>query len=84
MNTGDGIDPRSPGPTSGPDRSQPVSRRLISLAEAATILSVSIPTARRLISSGRLPATRLSRRVLVDVKDLDRLIERSKEGGFWR
>jgi excisionase family DNA binding protein len=54
------------------------------LAEAAATLSISIATARRLVQSGKLPATRLSRRVLVDVKDLNHLIERSKEGGFWR
>jgi len=61
-----------------------VSRRLVSLAEAAATLSISIATARRLVQSGKLPATRLSRRVLVDVRDLDRLIERSKQGGFWQ
>jgi excisionase family DNA binding protein len=60
-----------------------VSRRLVSLAEAAATLSISIATARRLVQSGKLPAIRLSRRVLVDAKDIDRLIERSKVGGVW-
>jgi hypothetical protein len=34
----------------------------------------------RLIGAGKLPIVRLTRRLQVDVRDLDRLIEREKEG----
>jgi len=83
MNTGDGVDSRSPGTKSDPDRSQSVSRRLVSLAEAAATLSISIATARRLVRSGRLPVVRLSRRLLLDTRDLDILISGSKERVGW-
>jgi excisionase family DNA binding protein len=54
--------------------------RLVSLQEAAIVLGVSVATLRRLIWAGKLPIVRLTRRLQVDVRDLDRLIERGKEG----
>jgi excisionase family DNA binding protein len=54
-------------------------RRLLTLKEAAVVLGVSPATIRRLIWSGRLPALRLTRRIQVDTRDIDRLIERTKE-----
>jgi len=35
---------------------------------------------RRLILTGKLPIVRLTRRLQIDVRDLDRLVERGKEG----
>ena len=53
-------------------------RRLLSLDEAATLLGLSVRSLRRLIWDGTLPAIRLTRRVQVDLRDLERLIERAK------
>lgn len=65
-------------------------RRLLDVACAAQYLSVSTWTVRSLIAAGRLPLVRLPldarhngdgrevRRLLVDIRDCDRLIEYSK------
>lgn len=63
--------------------------RLLDVAAAAAYLGgLSVPTVRALIADGVIPAVRLPalrrrgegmRRVLVDVRDLDRLIESWKE-----
>ena len=63
--------------------------RLLRLHEAATYLSVSYWSVRDLVARGDIPAVRLPspgardgralRRVLLDRRDLDRLIERHKE-----
>jgi hypothetical protein len=67
--------------------------RLRDKAAAAEYLSVSIDTVERLINTGKLPIVRLpvenrresgtsagvSKRVLIDVCDLDRIIDESKE-----
>lgn len=66
----------------GQDRTS--SRRLVSLTEAAEMLGMSTASVRRLVGSGTLHIVRLTRRLLVDIKDLDRLIEQSKDRGFWR
>jgi hypothetical protein len=54
-------------------------RRLVGLAEAATYLGVSPWTVRSLQWDGRLPRVNLSRRLLFDLADLDRLVETEKE-----
>jgi excisionase family DNA binding protein len=51
---------------------------LLTLNETAALLSVSVPSVRRLIAAGHLPCIRFNRRLLVDTKDLERLIERSR------
>ena len=58
-------------------------RRLLTLKEAAAVLGVSVATVRRLVWSGTLPTVRLTRRLQVDIYDLDRLIERTKERLGW-
>jgi len=73
--------PRAPRP---PDQQSGLHRRLISLRDAAAILGLSVASVRRLIWSGRLHAVKLTRRVLVDLRDVDRLIEQSKVRGFWQ
>jgi len=62
-----------------PKASPGQARRLLSLKEAATLLGVSKVSIRRLIWAGKLPAVRILRRIQIDIWDLDRLIERSKE-----
>jgi excisionase family DNA binding protein len=56
-------------------------RRLLTLVEAADLLGVSVASVRRLIWRGDLPTVRLTRRVQVDGRDLERLIERAKARG---
>src|SRR5437879_345913 len=46
-------------------------RRLVSLQEAAGMLGVSVATLRRLIWAGELSVVRLTRRIQVDLLDLD-------------
>lgn len=53
--------------------------RLLTIAQAARCLAISGYSVRRLIWSGRLPAVRLTRRILIDASDLDRLVARSKD-----
>ena len=63
--------------------------RLLSVKEAATYCGLSFWTLRDFIHSGLLPTVRLPaprardgrtiHRILIDVRDLDLLIERSKE-----
>lgn len=68
-------------------------RRLLDKDESSVYLGASIDTLKRLIQTGELPIVRLPaererngrgrpgacRRVLIDVRDLDDLIDRSKE-----
>jgi excisionase family DNA binding protein len=54
-------------------------RRLLTLKEAAALLGVSTASIRRLIGAGKLPAVRIQRRIQIDTRDLDRLIEHFKE-----
>ena len=62
--------------------------RLLDVDGAAAYYSVSAWTIRDLHAAGRLPRVRLPllgdrecRRLLFDVRDLDKLIEQSKESG---
>jgi excisionase family DNA binding protein len=55
-------------------------RRLLSVEEAAACLGRSPAAIRHMIESGKLPAVRIDRRVAVDIRDLERLIEASKTG----
>jgi excisionase family DNA binding protein len=74
------MEARIPTPDPPQRRSLELTRRLLSLKDAAAVLGVSIATLRRLIWGGELPVVRLTRRIQVDVRDLDRLIDRRREG----
>jgi len=54
-------------------------KRLMSLAETATYLGVSPWTVRELQWKGHLPRVNLSRKLLFDRADVDRLIDRTKD-----
>ena len=54
-------------------------RRLISLDEASRLLGLSVASVRRLIWAGKLPRVRLTRKVQLDIKDIEWLLERSKD-----
>jgi excisionase family DNA binding protein len=54
-------------------------RRLLTLPQAATYLGLSPWTVRDLVWKARLPVVRLTRKLLFDLQDLDRLIARVKD-----
>ena len=57
-------------------------QRLLSIREAAEFLGVGIWTMRRLIWNGTVPRCRFNGRVIrVDLVDLERLIDETKEAG---
>jgi excisionase family DNA binding protein len=64
-------------------RPRPGIRRLLSLTEAAELLGLSVASTRRLVGSGKLPAVRITRRIQVDIRDLDQLIGQSKDRSGW-
>jgi excisionase family DNA binding protein len=66
-----------------PGRAVGPNRRLITLAEAAELLGMSTVSVRRLIWAGKLPVVRLTRRVQIDVRDLEHLIAQSKQRIDW-
>ena len=53
--------------------------RLVSLRDAGSYLGISYWSIRSLVDRGDLPAVRFGRRLLIDKKDLDDLIENHKE-----
>jgi hypothetical protein len=57
--------------------------RLVGIREAARLLSLSVASARRLVTDGHLPVVRLTRRLLIDVRDLERVIDRAKVRSHW-
>jgi excisionase family DNA binding protein len=65
------------------DETQPKTRdghkRLLTLNEAGAYIGLSHWRVRSLIYSGQLAYIRLGRRILVDLKDIDALIDSKKE-----
>jgi excisionase family DNA binding protein len=51
------------------------------LADAARSLGVSTRTVRRLVSSGELAASRIGRVIVVQARDLEALLARTRIGG---
>jgi excisionase family DNA binding protein len=61
-----------------------ISRRLVSLADAADALAVSTRTVRRYIADGQLDAVRLGRKTLrIKVESVERFID-ARPVGNWR
>lgn len=61
-----------------------ISRRLVSLADAADTLAVSTRTVRRYIADGQLDAVRLGRKTLrIKVESIERFID-ARPVGNWR
>lgn len=54
-------------------------KRLFSIKEASVYLGVSEYSVRELIWKGNIGQVKIGRRVLIDVQDIDRFIETSKE-----
>lgn len=61
------------------EKEGPVRARLLSVKDAAVYLGRSEDSVRYLLGSGTLKRVKWDRRVLIDRKDLDTLIETSKE-----
>lgn len=55
--------------------------RLLTVDQAATYLGRSKTAVQHLVSDGVLPTVRLDKRVFFDIRDLDRLIDSSKDVG---
>jgi len=61
-----------------------ITRRLVSLADAAEALAVSPRTVRRYIAEGQLDAVRLGRKTLrIKIDSIERFID-SRPVGNWR
>jgi excisionase family DNA binding protein len=52
----------------------PSKKLAVKLSEAAEIVSLSIPTLRRMISNGSLKVSRKTRHVLIPVSELERIM----------
>ena len=65
--------------TAGPGPTLP--RRLCSLADAARYLAVSDWTVRQMVWRGDLPHIKTGKRILLDLRDLDGWIDRTKVRG---
>ena len=74
-----GTEHRTTNPVAPRRDSMAPGRRLLSLEEAASVLGLSPYSVRRLIWDGKLPAVRLTRRVQVDLRDVEKLIEQAKD-----
>ena len=72
------MQPGTPSPEPRPGRAQGSARRLISLAETAQALGMSLASVRRLVWQGQLRTVRITRRLQFDLRDIEALIERSK------
>jgi excisionase family DNA binding protein len=55
-----------------------VNRRLLSVDQAAIYIGRTKEALQFLLASGKLPTVRSDRRVFLDIRDLDKWIERSK------
>jgi excisionase family DNA binding protein len=62
----------------------PITRRLVSIGDAADVLAVSTRAVRRYISDGQLEAVRLGRKTLrIKVDSIERFID-ARPVGNWR
>jgi len=52
--------------------------RLLTLEQAATYISRTLPAMQHMVADGQVPTVRSDRRVFVDVRDLDQWIEDNK------
>lgn len=56
--------------------------RLLSVERAAAYIGRTVAALQQMIASGKLPTVRSDRRVMIDIIDLDKWIERHKEPGL--
>jgi len=56
-----------------------IAPRLLSIEQAGEFLSRSAHSVRHLIKAGKLPKVKIDGRIFLDIRDLDRIIEKSKQ-----
>ena len=56
-----------------------IAPRLLSIGKAGEYLSRSAHSVRHLIKAGKLPVVKIDNRIFLDIRDLDRAIEKSKQ-----
>jgi len=56
-----------------------IAPRLLSIDQGGEYLSRSAHAIRHLIKAGKLPVVKIDNRIFLDVRDLDRVIEKSKQ-----
>lgn len=56
-----------------------IAPRLLSIEQAGEYLSRSAHSVRHLISAGKLPVVKMDNRIFLDIRDLDQVIEQSKQ-----
>ena len=66
----------------GADGLSTVRPRLLTVEQAANYLGRSKEAVEHMIASAKIPTVRIDRRVFIDVRDLDRLIDESKVTGL--
>lgn len=59
-----------------------VGPRLLTVEQAASYLGRSKEALEHMVASAKIPTVRIDRRVFIDVRDLDRLIDDSKVTGL--
>ena len=57
----------------------PASKRLFNVKDAGVYLGISHWTIRELLNRGEIPYCRIGRKILLDLRDLDRFVEGLKE-----
>jgi excisionase family DNA binding protein len=62
------------------DSSSVLRPRLLTVAQAATYMGRTEEAMQHMVANGKIPTVRVDRRVFIDVRDLERLIENSKTG----
>jgi hypothetical protein len=62
----------------GQDGATTIKPRLLTVEQASTYLGRTEEALQHMIAGGKVPTVRLDRRVFIDVRDLERLIDRSK------
>ena len=58
--------------------SAPVKRRLYTVDESAVYMGRTLEAMQHMIGAGKIPTVRIDRRVFIDVRDLDRMIDQGK------
>ena len=56
-----------------------IAPRLLSVDQSSEYLSRSAHSIRHLIKAGKLPVVKIDNRIFLDIRDLDRAIEKSKQ-----
>jgi excisionase family DNA binding protein len=61
------------------DECQKIFKRLYSIPEAAIYLGRTVHAVREMLWAGKIPFVRDGKRILIDIRDMDEWIEKSKE-----